>query len=121
MASPETGEEIEGEGEAASLLPKAQRGRPRGDEIRDKYRLREGNDRYGKMKASRNAGAVSGSSSTLPDVRSPSHGGSSRGLQVVVCVHVCVSTYWYIQGIIVPGFSLYTYIHTHALRMLSIL
>ena len=70
MASPEEGEEIEGEGEAASLLPNAQGGRQREDEIRNKYRLRERNDRYSKMKPSRNvAGAVPGSSSTLPDVR----------------------------------------------------
>ena len=93
MASPER-EESEGEesgGEATSLLqplPKGQGRRPRGDEIRDKYRLRE---RYSKMKTSRNGtGAVPGSSFPLSDVRSPSQGGGgSGGLQVSVCVCVC--------------------------------
>ena len=97
MASPER-EESEGEesgGEATSLLqplPKGQGRRPRGDEIRDKYRLRERNDRYSKMKASRNStGAVPGSSFPLSDVRSPSQGGGgSDGLQVSVsaCAYV---------------------------------
>jgi hypothetical protein len=84
---PEAGpvEREERQGEATPLLEqplsKKHERRPRGDEIRDNYRLPERNDRYGKMKASRNgASAVPGSSSPLPDVRSPSQGGGG-GLQ----------------------------------------
>ena len=67
-------------------------GRPmKGDEIRDKYRLPERNNRYSKMNAHHTGtSAVSASSSPQPDVRLSSHNRGGGGLQVNVCVCVCM-------------------------------
>ena len=69
-------------------LPEKQGKRMTADEIRNKHRLTERNDRFSKKKAA-NKGAH-GSSPPPPDVSSHSHG--SGGLQVSVRVHVRVST-----------------------------
>ena len=73
--------------EDLSDLSERQGRRMTGDEIRNKYRLTERNDRYSKRKAAhRGASATHGSSTPPPDVPSHSHGGG--GLQVSVHMHV---------------------------------
>ena len=87
--------------EAAPLLPEhlsdltERHGRRMtGDEIRNKHRLTEKDDRFSKRKAAHKAASVTHGSYSPPSyVTVPSHSHGGEGLQVSVCVQVH-DLYW---------------------------